>query len=299
MKYFIILLFFLFSFSVYSSGILGKINDPDGFSNVRENQSAKSKVLFKIIEGEYFYFEKNDSSPWFEITNMDGEKGFMHKSRIIEVELVEIGGKKYRALEIKVKIRRKNIGELVVVITQIKKTKYEYDFNCNSYLEIFYQNGEKKSVVFEDIQALGDSSGISFLEETIPNHLIVVKHGDYNGRTIIINEFGKIINLGGGKVSNIINERFIISFGECDLGFCSFSVYDLMTGNIVLKQDSEFEVYQLESKIIFELNYGNGEGYKELDTQRMQLINIDVIKSQLKYFDNFVKYDLKNGCLCS
>ena len=62
MKHLISTILFLFSLSGFASEKLGQINDPDGFSNVRENKSSKSKILFRIIDGEYFYFQENDAS---------------------------------------------------------------------------------------------------------------------------------------------------------------------------------------------------------------------------------------------
>lgn len=60
------------------------INDPDGYTNVREEKNSKSKILFKINEGEEFKVlsKKGD---WWEI-EFNEKTGFVHKSRIIPVE---------------------------------------------------------------------------------------------------------------------------------------------------------------------------------------------------------------------
>jgi hypothetical protein len=60
------------------------INDPDGYTNVREEKNSTSKILFKINEGEEFKVlsKKGD---WWEI-DFNGKTGFIHKSRIISVE---------------------------------------------------------------------------------------------------------------------------------------------------------------------------------------------------------------------
>lgn len=60
------------------------INDPDGYTNVREEKNSTSKILFKINEGEEFKVlsKKGD---WWEI-EFNEKTGFVHKSRIISVE---------------------------------------------------------------------------------------------------------------------------------------------------------------------------------------------------------------------
>ena len=229
---------------------------------------------------------------------MDGRKGFIHKSRISEVIEYEIKGKTYKSSETKLKIRKKNIGKFSVVITQISNLKYDYDFSCNSYLDLHNPNGEKESIEFENIDALGGYFGISFIENVLPNHLLIVKHGVYNGRTIIVNENGKIFNLEGGTVSKLIDSRFIISFGECDLGYCSFSVYDSKINQVVFNHDREFLLHQFEDKIILDLNYGTGGDYRLLDTRNFELVKIELSKEQMKDYDNFINYELKDGCLC-
>ncbi len=59
------------------------INDPDGYTNVREEKNSRSKILFKINKGEEFKVlsKKGD---WWEIEFKD-KTGFIHKSRIINI----------------------------------------------------------------------------------------------------------------------------------------------------------------------------------------------------------------------
>ena len=59
------------------------ISDPDGYTNVREGKNSKSKILFKISEGDEFHIKSKDTD-WWEIEFND-KTGFVHKSRIIPV----------------------------------------------------------------------------------------------------------------------------------------------------------------------------------------------------------------------
>ncbi|MCV9385815.1 SH3 domain-containing protein [Reichenbachiella ulvae] len=73
----------------YYSGIVGVINDPDGYTNVRSRPNSNSKIVYRIEEGVEFKFWRDENYDWWKVhLRPDGEKtlinGFMHKSRIIE-----------------------------------------------------------------------------------------------------------------------------------------------------------------------------------------------------------------------
>jgi len=59
------------------------IDDPDGYVNVREKESKKSKIVAKIAEGEEFYYRPTDSDWWEVAETADGDiLGYVHNSRI-------------------------------------------------------------------------------------------------------------------------------------------------------------------------------------------------------------------------
>ncbi|MDY0202239.1 MAG: SH3 domain-containing protein [Tenuifilaceae bacterium] len=64
----------------------GIINDPDGFSNVRELPDGKSKIIDQIVDGEIFYYTENNEN-WYPVRTYKGVNGFVHKSRIKEFKL--------------------------------------------------------------------------------------------------------------------------------------------------------------------------------------------------------------------
>jgi len=61
---------------------LAIINDPDGYTNIREGQGTHTKILAKIVKDEIFYFIPSKISPWWEASKINGIKGYVHKSRI-------------------------------------------------------------------------------------------------------------------------------------------------------------------------------------------------------------------------
>nr|WP_321450584.1 SH3 domain-containing protein [uncultured Carboxylicivirga sp.] len=72
---------------------LGKINDVDGWANVRETPDLNSAVLYKAINGKYVYVEKLKDSNWCRILmykeSRDNRKvgGYIHESRVKKIEL--------------------------------------------------------------------------------------------------------------------------------------------------------------------------------------------------------------------
>ena len=59
-----------------------KINDIDGFTNIRADKGINFQILDKLYEGELFIAEKNEFSNWWLIRKSNGIVGFVHNSRI-------------------------------------------------------------------------------------------------------------------------------------------------------------------------------------------------------------------------
>ncbi len=58
------------------------INDPDGYTNVREGKSVNYDVIAKIYENEVFYAYPSNTSNWYPVITKNGTKGYVHNSRI-------------------------------------------------------------------------------------------------------------------------------------------------------------------------------------------------------------------------
>ncbi len=68
-----------------TSGEEAYINDPDGYTNVRDGQSGSANIITTIKTGELFTFRSSDKSSWWNITKKDGTTGYVHNSRIVSV----------------------------------------------------------------------------------------------------------------------------------------------------------------------------------------------------------------------
>ncbi len=285
----------LVSHYLFANEKLGKIIDADGYTNVRDKPSTKSNILFKIETNEYFYYENSDSKDWCKVTNMNGESGFMHKSRIIDVTEFVIKGKSYQSKESKLKIRKKKIGDNLITIYQIKNEKSE----CYAYVDVNNINTKTTCFPYELVESLGGNAGIAFLENIVPNHILIVKHGDYDGRTIFVSKNGNVKEVSGGSVSKLIEGKYLINFVACDIGYCGFSIYDIQKEVIVFDYESEFELYELKDEFVFDLDFGDGVDYNSFDFDKLQFKKIEVnLNLNDNYARKLMQYELKNGCLC-
>lgn len=58
------------------------INDPDGYTNVRQQPNGKSQIIARISEGQGFTTHPQ-SAEWWQVKLGNGAIGYMHKSRIV------------------------------------------------------------------------------------------------------------------------------------------------------------------------------------------------------------------------
>lgn len=65
-----------------SNDIIYKINDPDGYTNLREQKDTTSMILQKIPSGSIITV-LHDTGDWWDIETEEGKRGYVHKSRII------------------------------------------------------------------------------------------------------------------------------------------------------------------------------------------------------------------------
>lgn len=85
--YILTLLTFLIPLATIAQDKLGRIKDPDGFTNVRSGAGVNYEVVDTLFENEFFYFSFEDDLEWANIIAWKGRqvKGYMHKSRIQEI----------------------------------------------------------------------------------------------------------------------------------------------------------------------------------------------------------------------
>jgi hypothetical protein len=58
------------------------INDPDGYTNVRDGMSTNAKIIDRLSEGENFEVFPSSDNNWWIVYTQSKVKGYVHKSRI-------------------------------------------------------------------------------------------------------------------------------------------------------------------------------------------------------------------------
>ncbi|MDE5419699.1 hypothetical protein L3049_17030 [Labilibaculum sp. DW002] len=126
------------------------------------------------------------------------------------------------------------LNDIKITLTQAKSDGKE--FYCKSRLLISRNNDSIDSLNFTS-EPVGGHYGISTPIQ-IDNHLIFTKHGDYDGRTIIVDDKGEVFNIIGGLNYYDPNKSLLFTIYESDLS--GFAVFDL-------KNDSlKFEMQEME-----------------------------------------------------
>lgn len=62
----------------------GIINDTDGYTNIREQPNAKSKIVRRMLKNELFFFTPVSDSDWYRVYRNESSSsiGYIHKSKI-------------------------------------------------------------------------------------------------------------------------------------------------------------------------------------------------------------------------
>ena len=81
---------------------LAVINDPDGYTNLREGPGVDRKVVTTVKNDELFYYTPNNSSSWWRVQILDScTKGYIHNSRITPYGYMTNNRKEYLKEEVK------------------------------------------------------------------------------------------------------------------------------------------------------------------------------------------------------
>ena len=123
------------------------------------------------------------------------------------------------------------LDEIKVLLTQQKSNGIDY--YCKAKL-IVAKNGRVIDSIGFTPEPLGGNYGISNAIK-IGNHLIFTKHGDYDGRTIIINNKGKMFNIIGGQNYVDVESNLLFAIYESDIS--GFAIFDLKSDTILLTMD--------------------------------------------------------------
>lgn len=148
----------------------------------------------------------------------------------------------------------RKIDNISVVIKQYKSLSSSPDIPyCKAYIYLLRDNIAFDSVEFNDIDPVGSDYGLLIYKGLINNHLVISKFGDYDGRTILINDKGRVFNIMGGYGYADTTTGLLFSIYNSDL--FGFSVFDLHKDSEILEindtEDEPVEFYNDSSNTYF------------------------------------------------
>lgn len=129
-----------------------------------------------------------------------------------------------------------NYGKLTIRVANIKAKPHQtVSFWCRASIAITHQSDTVFSRYYADVDAAGGCSGV-YIEPVVKgNYIFVSKFGDYNGRTVIIDTTGTILDIHGGITYYNPIVDWIVAEHNSDIG--GLSVYNTKSGKVVF--DSE------------------------------------------------------------
>ena len=192
------------------------------------------------------------------------------------------------------------LGEIQVKLIQYKGG--EVNYGCKSKIIVI-----KNKHIFDSIsfipEALGGMYGVSKATKYY-KHLLFTKHGDYDGRSIIINDKGTISNILGGQNQIDTLSKILFSIYESDLS--GFAIYSLKTDSIIFMKE-EFDERPLEfhriSENVYLMNCSNDEtneqSYWKINLELKNIIQIDTNSYTIDSLKKLFSIPIEDvNCIC-
>ncbi len=197
-----------------------------------------------------------------------------------------------------------HLGDIEIELIQTRGSGR--DFYCKSEI-LISRNDEILNTLSYSPDPVGGNYGISRPVE-IANHLVFTKHGDYDGRTIIINESGEVFDLIGGQNFYDPEEQLLFTNYESDL--FGFAVFDLKSDSLLLELEN-LEAEPISFHKAFGSRYfasfyqlsenSSQEEYLiwEIEINRQRLMELDLDTSQINKENSLKTWELGNvNCQC-
>lgn len=131
------------------------------------------------------------------------------------------------------------LNDIEIVLKQVQPQESPNASSCSATLYIRKKLTKTDSLSFQQIEAVGGAYGFT-TPTKVMDHMVLTKHGDYDGRTIVINDNGDIFDIAGGMV--YLDSNLLFSFYESDVP--GIAIFDLSTDSLILSK-LELETYPI------------------------------------------------------
>lgn len=116
------------------------IDDPDGYTHIREGKGSNFKIVGTVQSGQVFQYEQDCYSDWWPVL-YEGTSGYMHKSRISHFES-----------QLSTELRIVDYDDNIKIYIEIDR------FDCTKYK--IHKDADRNYVKVNGVSALGTDYGI-------------------------------------------------------------------------------------------------------------------------------------------
>jgi len=198
--------------------------------------------------------------------------------------------------------KKYSLNDILVTVTQAKN--YNSQDRCKLKLVISRDNILIDSLTFSP-EAVGGYYGIS-TPKRIENHLVFTKHGDYDGRTIIVNDQGQVFNIIGGKNFFDSESKMLFTIYGSDLS--GFAVFDLKNDSTIMKmpeiEDRPFSFHKAFGERYFILSSNdetpmNEMSIWEIEFDMERIMKVDIDTNEINEMNILQSWELEDvNCEC-
>jgi hypothetical protein len=169
-------------------------------------------------------------------------------------------------------------------VTLIQKRYKNFSEFCNSTIVIMKDSKLIDSLNINS-EPVGGGYGVS-IPKAINKHLIFTKEGDYDGRTIIINNKGKVSNIIGGENYYDSENELLFTIHQSDLS--GLAVFDLKADSLLIEmpgmENTPYSIHKAFENRYFFSCYDpetSATVYFEIKVQEKRIMQVDLDSNQI------------------
>ena len=183
-----------------------------------------------------------------------------------------------------------------ITVKLIQKRYKKLSVFCNSTIVIMNDSMliDSLNIISEPV---GGGYGIS-TPKVINKHIIFTKDGDYDGRTIIINDKGKVSNIIGGENYYDSENELLFTIHQSDLsGFAVFDLkYDSLLIEMLCMEDAPYSIHKTLGKRYFFPCYDQQKYetvYYEIEIENKRILQISLDSNQINKSNMLPKWEIE------
>jgi len=168
-------------------------------------------------------------------------------------------------------------GNITVRVINVKNLGYTMPpEQCRAWVEISQDGHLAKRFYYDDINPVGFSFGAFVPRNQPENYFAVVKEGDYDGRLLLIDHNGGVVDLPGGFYFLTADKKYLVSQYASEAP--GLTVYDLANHEIVLEQKNlpQIGAWFRDQEGYFFMEYERPGHAQRLDLKNRQLLKTRV-----------------------